>query len=156
MTKLNHEKSLGYQVRRCHLRFDRLLNARLAPHNLKAGYWYYMRALWIADGVTQKELSGVTNVTETTMVSMINGMVADGLVTRSRDAHDKRKMRVQLTDHGRDLEESLIGIAININQVATANIPAKDIATCINVLMRMSQNLQAEFDTLGNAVQDTA
>ena len=153
MPKLSPQKSLGFQVRRGHLRFDRLLNARLAHHNLKAGFWYYLRALWIADGVTQKELSGVTNVTETTMVAMINGMVADGLVTRTRDAIDKRKMRVKLTEYGRRLEGELMGIAIGINRVATDGIAPEDVATCIAVLTRVSGNLQAEYE---NAVPSPA
>ena len=153
MPKLSPQKSLGFQVRRGHLRFDRLLNARLAHHNLKAGFWYYLRALWIADGVTQKELSGVTNVTETTMVAMINGMVADGLVTRTRDAIDKRKMRVKLTEYGRRLEGELMGIAIGINRVATDGIAPEDVATCIAVLTRVSENLRAEHE---NAVPSPA
>lgn len=56
--KLDPEQSLGYQVRRCHRRFDRLLSAYLARHDLKTGFWYYLRVLWLKDGVTQKYLTG--------------------------------------------------------------------------------------------------
>lgn len=146
MPKLRPEKSLGYQVRKCHLRFDRLLNAKLSPHKLKAGYWYYLRALWNSNGITQKELSQVTNVTETTMVGMINSMVHSGLVTRSRDKIDKRKMRVILTPHALSLEEPLFKIAKEINQAATGNISPKEIAICISVLSKMSENLKVEFE----------
>ena len=98
-------------------------------------------------------MSGVTNVTETTMVAMINGMVAGGLVTRTRDAIDKRKVRVDLTEYGRRLEGELIGIAIGINRVATDGITPEDVTTCIAVLSRVSENLQAEYE---NAVPSPA
>lgn len=146
MTRLNPERSLGYQVRRCHRRFDRLLNARLVNHDLKTGFWYYLRVLWIEDDVTQKYLSDMTNVTETTTVSMINGMAQNGLVTRTRDTVDKRKMRVKLTERGRALEGDLMKYAVDINRVALEGISPADAKTCVRVLERMSANLQAEFD----------
>lgn len=148
---LNPEDSLGYLVRRCHRRFDRLLNARLNNHDLKTGFWYYLRALWVEDGVTQKHLSDVTNVTETTTVSLINGMVDYGLVSRARSAVDKRKMHVKLTDKGRSLEAALMPYAEEINEVAQQGITPGELAICADVLRRMSQNLQTAFDESASA-----
>lgn len=146
MSLLNPERSLGFQVRRCHRRFDRLLNARLSNHDLKTGFWYYLRALWVEDDVTQKHLSDVTNVTETTTVSMITRMIQQGLVSRSRDKVDKRKMRIKLTDRGRDLEGELMKYAVETNRIALEGIPPEEIEICSSVLARMSQNLQVAFD----------
>lgn len=154
MVFLDPERSLGYQVRRCHRRFDRLLNARLAKHDLKTGFWYYLRALWIEDNVTQKHLSDVTNVTETTTVSMINSMVRHDLVTRTRDAIDKRKMRVRLTGKGRDLEAEIMKYAVDINRVAVAGISPADVKTCAAVLKKMSENLKNEFSATVEGTAD--
>lgn len=147
---LSPEDSLGYQVRRCHRRFDRLLNACLSRHDLKAGYWYYLRVLWLGDGVTQKYLSEMTNVTENTTVALINGMVRDGLVKRVRDLQDRRKQRIFLTERGRGLETELMHYARDINSVATVGIPDDDLAMCISVLTRMSQNLSAELTAVAD------
>lgn len=142
---LNPENSFGYMVRRCHRRFDRVLNARLSSHGLKTGFWYYLRALWMEDDVTQKRLSEVTNVTETTTVALINGMMDHGLVTRERSTVDKRRMQVRLTQEGRRLEGVLMHHAEEINELATAGIAAEDLAICADVLRRMSENLQVAF-----------
>ena len=133
--KLDPELSLGYQVRRCHRRFDRLLSAYLAKHELKTGFWYYLRVLWLRDGVTQKYLSDMTNVTENTTVAMINAML-------------RRKLRITLTDHGRALEKELMQYAIDINKVAVAGIEPREVEICRSVLERISANLAAEFDRL--------
>ncbi|GFM31266.1 MarR family winged helix-turn-helix transcriptional regulator [Novosphingobium sp. PY1] len=143
---LDPQQSAGYQVRRCHRRFDRLLNACLAPHGLKTGYWYYLRILWIEDGLTQRALSHRTNVTENTTASIINAMVKDGLVKRMRDAQDKRKQRIVLTDRGRALEAELMHYAVDINLRALEGIDRKEIDTCLSVLNRMSENLARAFD----------
>ena len=158
--RLDPELSLGYQVRRCHRRFDRLLNAYLSRHGLTTGFWYYLRVLWIKDGVTQKYLSDMTNVTENTTVSVINSMIQKHLVTRTRDAEDRRKMRISLTEEGRELESEVMRYAVDINAIAGRGIDPKDIELCADVLKRMSENLQEEFDrqspangTAGTAVR---
>lgn len=143
---LDPERSLGYQVRRCHRRFDRLIASYLARHNLKVGFWYYLRVLWIKDGVTQKYLSDMTNVTENTTASMIDGMIENGLVTRQRDETDRRKLSISLTSKGRALEKELIGYAISINREATRGLDPQDVEICARVLAAMSANLQAEFE----------
>jgi len=146
------EESLGYQVRRCHRRFDRLLNAYLSRHGLKTGFWYYLRVLWIEDDLNQRELSDLTNVAENTTVAMINGMAQGGLVVRTRDSEDKRKIRVTLTPKGRRLESEMMGYAVEINRVACGGIDSGEIETCKSVLRRMSANLQTGFGELAAPV----
>jgi len=148
-TKTNHldpELSAGYQVRRCHRRFDRLLNAYLAKHSLKTGFWYYLRVLWTKDGVSQKYLSDMTNVAENTTASIINTMVTEGMVTRTRDENDRRKFSIRLTDRGKSLEGELMHYAADINRVATAGIAQSELDLCLSVLRRMSENLAEAFD----------
>lgn len=140
------EESAGYQVRRAHRRFDRLLNAYLSRHGLKTGYWYYLRVLWLEDGVSQKYLSTKTNVAENTTASTVNAMVIDGLVTRTRDSADKRRFAISLTDRGRALEAELMQYAERINAVATKGIADDDIEQCLATLARMSENLALAMD----------
>lgn len=145
--ELPRENSLGYQVRRCHRAFDRLLNAQLSEHGLTSGFWYYLRALWSQDGVSQRRLSEMNNVTETTSVTMLNHMTRAGLVSRKRDAADKRRIRVSLTARGKELESRLMPQAFEINRIAAQGIPREDLETCLFVLRRMSENLQRNFDS---------
>ena len=143
------ELSLGYLVRRCHRGFDRLLSARLAQHDVPTGFWYYLRVLWRQDGLTQRQLSDATNVTETTSVAMLNAMARRQLIERRRDTVDRRKVRVALTDAGRALEAEMIGYAGAINALATQGIDAGEVAICADVLRRMARNLAAGLAASG-------
>ena len=135
-------KSLGRQGRACHRGFDRMLSARLSKHGLKTGFWYYLRALWEEDGVSQKRLSDLTNVTETTTVSLINGMINAGLVSRLRDTVDHRKLLVTLTSKGRALEDEVCHYASEINLIASQGIDQQEVDVCLSVLERMTVNLR--------------
>src|SRR5258708_27928884 len=94
---LRPDDSLGFQVRRCHRAFDRVLNAYLSREGLTSGFWYFLRALWQENGATQKRLSQLNNVTEPTTVTTLNAMAHIGLVRRERNAGDRRKLKVFLS-----------------------------------------------------------
>lgn len=141
-------ESYGFNTRRAHRAFDRLLHAHLTPHDLKAGYWYYLRVLWSRDGLSQKELSTLNNVAENTTTAMINGMVRDGFVTRTRDPEDKRKWAVRLTPRAIALRTEVLPYAEKVNAIAARGIPKEELATCLSVLKRMSANLEDAFQAL--------
>ncbi|KGB54737.1 MarR family winged helix-turn-helix transcriptional regulator [Sphingopyxis sp. LC363] len=153
---LDTETSFGYMVRRCHRRFDRLLSHCLSPHGVKPGFWYYLRVLWIRDGVTQRHLSEMTNVSENTTVSMIAAMENAGFVARQRDDVDRRKIIVTLTKKGQAFESKLIGDVARINEIATSGIESADLETCARVLTRMSENLAAEWQGLQTSAKEAS
>ena len=145
---LRPEDSLGFQVRRCHRAFDRVLNGYLGPEGLTSGFWYFLRALWQENGATQKRLSQLNTVTEPTTVTTLNAMTKIGLVRRERNAGDKRKLNVFLTDKGVAMKEALMPTAFRINAVASHGIDPADLTTCLRVLTQMSANLTREAASL--------
>jgi len=142
------EESLGFQVRRCHRAFDRVLNGHLAPSGLSSGFWYFLRALWQEDGATQKRLAQLNIVTEPTAVTLLGAMERLGLISRARNTQDRRKINVFVTPKGAALKRELMPQAHRINEIAAAGIAPEDIATCLSVLHRMSENLTREAGRL--------
>lgn len=142
---LRPEDSLGFQVRRCHRAFDRVLNAYLSGKGLTSGFWYFLRALWQENGATQKRLSQLNNVTEPTTVATLTAMGRIGLVRRVRNAQDRRKLNVFLTPRAQQLKDELMPYAFRINQIAAAGIAPEELAVTLSVLRRMSENLGREL-----------
>lgn len=148
--RLSPDHSLAFVIRRAHLAFDRLLTPRLARHGVKAGYWNYLRALWLEDGITQRRLSAITSVTETTTVALIKGMIAEGFITRTRSKDDKRKSVVCLTDSARQLEPVLMPYASELNGIALKDVDSADLAACFRVIKQVAENLEAvSIDAVG-------
>lgn len=144
MPGLPPEESLGFQVRRCHRAFDRALSAHLAPAGLTSGFWYFLRALWQENGATQRRLAQLNNVTEPTGVTLLGGLERLGLIRRTRNTQDRRKINVFLTARGEALEAELIPTAARVNAIAGAGIAPADLETCLRVLKTMTDNLAAE------------
>lgn len=144
MAGLSPEQSLGFQVRRCHRAFDRVLNAHLGPAGLTSGFWYFLRALWQENGATQRRLAQLNHVTEPTAVALLGAMERLDLLRRARNTGDRRKINVFLTERGAALEANLVPTALRINEIAGEGIPPADLETCLRVLKRMTDNLAAE------------
>jgi DNA-binding MarR family transcriptional regulator len=128
-------------VRDCGRAFRRALELRLAEHGVPFGHWSFLRILWHADGLTQKELSERAGVMEPTTFSAMKAMEALGYVTRQQAPHNRKNVYIHLTDKGRALQALLVPLAVDTNRISTRGLEAADLATARRVLLAMIGNL---------------
>ena len=117
---------------------------RLAEHEVSIGHWPFLRALWQADGLTQRELSGMAGVMEPTTFAALKAMERRGYVVRRAVASDRRKRQVFLTARGRALESKLVPLAEAVNRIAVRGVPVADVAATRRVLLAILDNLAAD------------
>ncbi len=139
--KLPLEASVGYQVRITHRLIQRALQARISRHGVTLGMWYFLRVLWEEDGITQRELSNRIGTMEPTTLSAIMAMERAGIVHRVRNAGDRRKINVFLTERGRGLEALLLPGAIAVVEEAVQGIPPAEVTLLLRLLGDMQRNL---------------
>ena len=122
---------LAHLVRDCERSFRRALELRLAEHGVPFGHWTFLRVLWHADGLTQKELSARAGVMEPTTFAALKAMEALGYVTRQQAPHNRKNMYVHLTEQGRALKDRLIpaGVSVSVtrNYGESANEKANEL-----------------------------
>jgi len=133
--------SSGYLVRDAHRAFQRLLERRIAPYGVSRGQWYFLRVLWIDDGLSQRELSARVGMMEPTTVIALRSMEKAGLILRVRADHDRRKVRVLLTAKAKRLRKELIGVARGITDAAEQGVAARDLVSFRRAIARMTANL---------------
>jgi DNA-binding MarR family transcriptional regulator len=133
--------SSGYLVRDAHRAFQRLLERRIAPYGVARGQWYFLRVLWITDGLSQRELSARVGMMEPTTVIALRSMERDGLIRRARSATDRRRVDVWLTAKAKRLRDELIGVARGITDAAEAGVEPRDLAAFRRAIARMTANL---------------
>ncbi len=133
--------SSGYLVRDAHRAFQRLLERRIAPYGVARGQWYFLRVLWITDGLSQRELSARVGMMEPTTVIALRTMERVGLIRRVRGDDDRRKVRVFLTAKAKRLRGELLAVARTITDEAEAGLTPRDLASFRRVIARMTANL---------------
>ncbi|MFI7601293.1 MarR family winged helix-turn-helix transcriptional regulator [Actinoplanes sp. NPDC049681] len=120
--------------------FRAVSDAALRRHGLRLGQNLLLAVLWENDGQTPGTIAAEVNVMTPTIVKMANRMTAAGLLTRRRDEHDSRLVRLYLTDAGRDLREPVEKEMHNLGQQLTAGLEPDEVATMIRLLHRVTAN----------------
>src|SRR6266545_6543429 len=121
-------RSSGYLVRDAHRAFQHVLERRIAAYGVTRGQWYFLRVLWIEDGLSQRELSARTGMMEPTTVIALRGMEKAGLVRRVRSRDDKRRSQVWLMPKALRLRDELLVIARGITDAAEAGLSRDELA----------------------------
>jgi len=133
--------SSGYLVRDAHRAFQRLLERRIAAYGVTRGQWYFLRVLWTADGLSQRELSARVGMMEPTTVIALRSMERTGLIRRVRGDDDRRKVRVFLTAKAKRLRNELLGVARTITAEAEDGLTPRELAAFRRIIARMTANL---------------
>ena len=132
---------LAHLVRDASRAFQKTLQWRLATHGIAFGHWSFLRILWEADGLTQKELSTRAGVMEPTTFAAMKSMETLGYIERRQAPDNRKNLYVHLTPKGRALKRKLVPLAIQSNHVAVENLRDKEIQTTRRVLLAMIENL---------------
>ena len=134
--------SIGYQMRKTHRMLEACMQAKLAAHDIQIGMWYFLRILWIEDGLTQRELSRRVGATEPTTLEQLRNMAQRGLIERRRSDQDRRKLVVLLTNEGRRLKRELLRYVGQINATALRGFGEAEVETLRALLHRIRENIR--------------
>ena len=153
---LPFDESIGYQIRTTHRAMQRFLQFKIAPHGITLGMWYFLRALWHQDGLTQRELSNRAGTMEPTTLSAILIMEKKGLVRRVRNRDDRRKWYIHLTPKGRALKSKLVPLAREVVDTAVQNLARGEVAQLLKALAEVQNSVHATLARLEDANNSTA
>ena len=98
-----------------------------------------MLVLWESDDVTVKQLGERLFLDSGTLTPLLKRLEGMGLVHRARDPRDERKVRLSLTDKGKELRRDALSIP---GQIAAAmGRPADDLKAVRKELRRIRNSL---------------
>ena len=147
---LSHWKSSVPDDRIAHLIKDatralvRSLQNELKKYGVPFSQWSILRVLWTKDGLSQRELSSMAGIMESTTANVVRQMENKGYISRRHLGKNKRKRHVFLTLKGRKLENKLVPLAEEVNKIARKNITQKEIKLLRDCLLTMIENLGSE------------
>jgi MarR family transcriptional regulator, organic hydroperoxide resistance regulator len=139
----NAQQSLGYKIRYAYRAFVKALAEELGPHRVTTGQWSALRVLWEEEGLSQVELAQRMMVEKASLTAVLKAMAAGGLITRIRNADDRRKVNIFLTASGRRLKGKILPLVGKINNRATRQLSAAEVHQLQSLLARVMINLQS-------------
>lgn len=111
-------QSLGYRIKLLSQLLARTFQERLEPFGLTPFHWVVLCCLWQEDGLATSTLGERLQQVGGTLTGVLDRMEERGLVRRERDSRDRRIWRIWLTQAGKQLEQELPPIALEIREKA--------------------------------------
>ncbi|MDP8966772.1 MAG: MarR family transcriptional regulator [Cyanobacteriota bacterium] len=118
--------SLGYRIKLLSQVMGRKFQERLEPFGLTTFHWVVLCCLWEDDGLATSSIGERLQQVGGTLTGVLDRMEERGLVRRERDTRDRRIWRIWLTEAGKQLEEVLPPIAVEIREEAMAGMAVPD------------------------------
>lgn len=142
------EQSFSFRMREIIKLFSGGLAPDLRKFGVTMGQWQFLRALWEADGRSQRQLGNELNITSAATVFAVNMLERDGLATRQSDPTDSRRTLIFLTLKGHQLRAQLLPFARQIQLDAFEDFSDEEIAQLDMLLAKMKGNLQRSMSKL--------
>ena len=122
--------------------FNRRLRDGLARHEVTFGQFQHLRNLWVENGLTQGELSRRVGIEMASSTAILDSLEARRLITRVRNAADRRKINVFLTPAGAALKKPLMACAARVNKEARRGLTDGELGTVFALVGRIIANLE--------------
>jgi len=133
---------IGMLLREADTAFNRYLRVELAAHRVTFGQFQHLRNLWVENGLTQAELSRRIGIEMASSTAILDSLEATGLITRVRNAADRRKINVHLSPAGAALEKPLMACAAKANREARRGLTDAEVATVFAHVGRIIANFK--------------
>ncbi|WP_417417533.1 MarR family winged helix-turn-helix transcriptional regulator [Hoeflea sp.] len=101
---LKPESMLCFDIYATHHAIGQVYQPLLSELGLTYPQYLVMVVLWERDAVTVGELCARLDLASSTLTPLIKRLESQGMLSRKRDAADERKVRVLLTEAGRQLQ----------------------------------------------------
>jgi MarR family transcriptional regulator, transcriptional regulator for hemolysin len=132
---------IGLRLNQAARAVGRAFDDALAEAGGSLPVWLILLNLKIRRPGTQRELADAVGIREATLTHHLNAMDADGLVTRTRDAANRRVHIVTLTEKGDQLFLALRATAVAFDAKLRTGLADSDLATLETLLTRLSANV---------------
>ena len=119
------------------------LDERLKPMGLSQAKWRTLLHLSLApDALTQTEIAARLGVEEPTVVALLHRLEREDWITRRNSHRDRRCKEVLLGWRAQRIIAQIKTAADELRHELLAGIPASELRTCINVLIRICEKAE--------------
>ncbi|MGQ4649926.1 MarR family transcriptional regulator [Lyngbya aestuarii] len=132
---------VGYRIKLLSQLLARKFQEQLDSFGLTPFHWVVLCCLWKEDGLPTCRIGERLQQVGGTLTGVLDRMEQRKLIRRERDARDRRIWRIWLTDDGKQLQEELPPIALELREHAFQGLSAAEREQFSELLDRAIANL---------------
>lgn len=137
--------SVGYLIRRA----KTLMLDSLEPALAKRGFTFtqYIVLAWLREGIanTAKDICTELRHDSGALARVIDQLAARGLVERTRDLDDRRKVELRLTVSGQQAVEAVLPAVVDLMNCALSDFSRAETLELLRLLAKLNAGMEAKL-----------
>jgi MarR family transcriptional regulator for hemolysin len=133
---------LGLRLARTAHTVSQAFERAMAEAGGSASAWQVLLLVRSGEWGTQARIAEAMGVTGATLTHHLNGLEAEGLVRRWRDAENRRVQRVALTDAGAELFERLREVAVKHDERLRSHLSGAEAEQLADLLDKLQAGVR--------------
>ena len=131
------EKNVGFLLAKAYQRACAIFKEEFEGYDLTPQQFGLLAFLWREDGLSQAELSALSQIDRTTMGGIIDRLDKEGLIERRHHPEDRRAYQIFLTPKGKLPEDVLCAAANRVKDKVNASLTPEEQVTLIRLLEKI-------------------
>jgi DNA-binding MarR family transcriptional regulator len=143
--QMKNQREGGFLIAKIHQITNRIFKNMLKEYGIKElnpGQGRILFALWKVDNVSIRELSNKTELTKSTLTTMLDRLENTGYLIREDDMNDKRITRVKLSEKSIKLQQKYVDISKKMTDIFYGKLTEEEIDEFESYLRRILDNLR--------------
>ncbi len=138
------EETLDYHIKSSWLSISRMYNQLASKHDLTQATGYALMMIDEKDGTYSTKIGPQLGMEATGMTRLLKNMEEDGLIIRHADEHDRRKVRICLTEKGREKRKVARSVVKKFNKKVLNELTDQEFEIFKDVISKV-QNVIDEY-----------
>ena len=134
-------QSVGFTISTAGYAIARRFREILAPLDLEPREFALLRAVSVAEGLSQQAISEQLQIPASRMVAFVDALAARGLLERRQNQGDRRAHALHLTEEGHSLLRQAFALAVAHERDICADLSASEREQLLGLLRRVVERL---------------
>ena len=142
--KMKDQREGGFLIAKIHQITNRMFNQMLRDYGieeLNPGQGRILFALWQEDNIPIRELSIKTQLTKSSLTTMLDRLESAGYLKRERDENDRRQFIVKLSEKSKNLQKKYVDVSKKMTEVFYGALTEEEIDQFEGYLRKILNNL---------------
>ncbi len=142
--QMKDQREGGFLITKIHQITNRIFKQMLKEYGIKElnpGQGRILFALWQEDNVPIRELSKKTQLTKSTLTTMLDRLENAGYLKRELDEKDERLRRVKLSEKSIKLQKKYVDVSKKMTEIFYGTLTEEEIDEFESYLRRILDNL---------------
>jgi DNA-binding MarR family transcriptional regulator len=139
---MKREETIDHHIKTTWHAISRMYNQQAAKQDFTTSIGFVLLNISSREGTPATKIAPLMGLEARSLTRVLKNMEAKGLIYRQPDEHDRRSVRIFLTEEGKRKKEYSRETVLRFNELIREKIPAEKLEVFFEVITEVNKNIE--------------